>query len=73
MWPCNYGERQWGAMSDVSLKRTSISCGGPAGIGRARGVVDSDPEAISVYVRSKSSGAVRIRPRDRTDVHLTMN
>ena len=31
--------------------------GGPVGIGR---VVDSDPEAISVYVRSKAPGAVRI-------------
>jgi transposase len=34
--------------------------GGPVGNGRARGVVDSDPEAISVYVRSKAPDAVRI-------------
>ncbi len=33
---------------DVSLKQTSIC------------VVDSDPEAISVYVRSKAPDAVRI-------------
>ena len=34
--------------------------GGPVGIGRARGRRRSDPEAISVYVRSKAPGAVRI-------------
>jgi transposase len=39
--------------ADVNLR------GGPGRVGRA-GVVDSDPEAISVYVRSKAPGAVRI-------------
>src|ERR1700743_1774998 len=35
-------------------------CGGPDGVGRARGVVDSNPEAISVYLRSKAPDAVRV-------------
>jgi transposase len=40
--------------ADIDLR------GGPDGVGRARGRVDSDPEVISVYVRSKAPGAIRI-------------
>ena len=45
---------------DVSLKQTSICVVDQAGSVVREGVVDSDPEAISVYVRSKAPGAVRI-------------
>jgi hypothetical protein len=45
---------------DVSLKQTSICAGDQTGLVVREGVVDSDPEAISVYVRSKAPDAVRI-------------
>src|ERR1700680_2876315 len=45
---------------DVSLKQTSICVVDQAGAVVREGVVDSDPEAISVYVRSNAPGAVRI-------------
>ena len=45
---------------DVSLKQTSICVGDRTGSVVREGVVDSDPEAISVYVRSKAPDAVRI-------------
>ena len=45
---------------DVSLKHTSICVVDQTGSVVREGVVDSDPEAISVYVRSKAPGAVRI-------------
>ena len=45
---------------DVSLKQTSICMVDQTGSVVREGVVDSDPEAISVYVRSKAPGAVRI-------------
>ena len=45
---------------DVSLKQTSICVVDQSGSVVREGVVDSDPEAISVYVRSKAPGAVRI-------------
>src|ERR1700743_881444 len=45
---------------DVSLKQTSICVVDQAGIVVREGVVDSDPEAISVYVTSKAPNAVRI-------------
>src|SRR3954462_9349998 len=45
---------------DVSLKQTSICVVDQAGSVVREGVVDSDPEAISVYVRSKAPEAVRI-------------
>jgi transposase len=45
---------------DVSLKQTSICIVDQAGSVVREGVVDSDPEAISVYVRSKAPDAVRI-------------
>ena len=46
---------------DVSLKQTSICVVDQAGlVVRREGVVDSDPEVISVYVRSKAPEAVRI-------------
>src|SRR6202030_3815833 len=45
---------------DVSLKQTSICVVDQTGSVVREGVVNSDPEAISVYVRSKASDAVRI-------------
>ena len=45
---------------DVSLKQTSICVVDQSGSVVREGVVDSDPEAISVYVKSKAPGAVRI-------------
>ena len=45
---------------DASLKQTSICVVDQSGSVVREGVVDSDPEAISVYVRSKAPGAVRI-------------
>src|SRR5438034_5817118 len=45
---------------DVSLKQTSICVVDQTRSVVREGVVDSDPEAISVYVRSKAPGAVRI-------------
>ena len=45
---------------DVSLKQTSICVVDQTGSAVREGVVDLDPETISVYVRSKASDAVRI-------------
>jgi len=45
---------------DVSLKQTSICVVDRTGSVVREGVVDSDPEAISAYVRSKAPDAVRI-------------
>src|SRR3979490_471850 len=45
---------------DVSLKQTSTCVVAQTGSVVREGVVDSDPEAISVYVRSKAPDAVRI-------------
>ena len=45
---------------DVSLNQTSICVVDQTGLVVREGVVDSDPEAISVYVRSKAPDAVRI-------------
>ena len=45
---------------DVSLKQTSICVVDQTGLVVRQGVVDSDPEVISVYVRSKAPDAVRI-------------
>ena len=45
---------------DVSLKQTSICVVNQTGSVVREGVVDSDPEAISVYVRSKAPDAVRV-------------
>ena len=45
---------------DVSLKQTSICVVDRTGAVVREGVVDSDPEAISVYIRSKAPDAVRI-------------
>src|SRR5277367_6891154 len=45
---------------DVSLKQTSICVVDQTGSVVRESVVDSDPEAISVYVRSKAPGAIRI-------------
>ena len=67
MWPRN----DWRAAMeyyvglDVSLKQTSICVVDQTGAVVREGVVDSDPEAIAVYVRSKAPDAVRIGLRDR--------
>src|SRR5436189_366961 len=45
---------------DVSLKRTSICVVNEVGLVVREGVVDSEPEAIAAFVRSKAPGAVRI-------------
>src|ERR1700744_6122938 len=45
---------------DVSLKQTSICVVDQTGSVVREGVVDSDPEAISVYVKSKAPGAIRL-------------
>jgi transposase len=45
---------------DVSLKQTSICVVNQMGSTVREGVVDSDPEAIAAFVRSKAPGTVRI-------------
>src|SRR6478609_8564996 len=45
---------------DVSLKHTSICVVNPTGSIVLEGVVDSDPEAIALFVRSRAPGTVRI-------------
>jgi transposase len=45
---------------DVSLKQTSICVVSETGSVVREGAVDSDPEAIAAFVRSKAPGAVRI-------------
>jgi len=45
---------------DVSLKQTSICVVNQAGSVVREGVVDSEPEAIAAFVRSKAPGAVRV-------------
>ena len=45
---------------DVSLKQTSICVVNQAGSVVREGVVDSEPEAIAAFVRSKAPGVVRI-------------
>src|SRR2546428_10412851 len=45
---------------DVSLKQTSICVVNRGGSVGREGVVDSGPEAIAPFVRSKAPGAVRI-------------
>ena len=45
---------------DVSLKQTSICVVDRKGAVVREGVVDSDPEAISVYLRSKAPDVVRV-------------
>jgi transposase len=42
---------------DVSLKQTSICVVNETGLALREGVVASDPEAISVFVRSKAPDA----------------
>ena len=45
---------------DVSLKQTSICVVNQVGSVVREGVVDSEPEAIAAFVRSKTPGAVRV-------------
>ena len=45
---------------DVSLKQTSICVVGETGLIVREGVVDSEPEAIAAFVRSKAPDVVRI-------------
>jgi hypothetical protein len=78
IWPCNDGGRRWNMMEyyvelDLSLKQTSICVVNETGLVVREGVVASDPETISVFVRSKAPDAVRIGHRDRTDVHVVMD
>jgi hypothetical protein len=49
---------------DVSLKQTSICVVNQVGSVVREGVVDSEPEAIAAFVRSKAPGAVRVGPHD---------
>src|ERR1700745_1553637 len=50
---------------DVSLKQTSICVVNQAGSVVREGVVDSDPDLIAAFVRSKAPGALRLRLGDR--------
>ena len=45
---------------DVSLKQTSICVVDQSGVIVREGVVESDPEPIASFVRSKAPGTVRI-------------
>src|SRR6516225_11016762 len=45
---------------DVSLKQTSICVVSRTGSVVREGVVDSDPDAVAAFVRSKAPGAIRI-------------
>ena len=45
---------------DVSLKQTSICVVNQAGSVLREGTVDSEPDAIAAFVRSKAPGVVRI-------------
>src|SRR6476619_1812850 len=45
---------------DVSLKQTSICVVNHVGSGVREGVVDSNPDAIAAFVRSKAPGAIRV-------------
>ena len=58
---------------DVSLKQTSICVVDQAGLVVREGVVDSDPETISVYVTSKAPNAVRIGLETGPDIHVAMD
>ena len=57
---------------DVSLKQTSICVVNQTGSIVQEGVVDSDPEAIASFVRSRAPGTVRIGI-DRTDDDVAMD
>src|SRR6266481_6439841 len=66
MRPSDVASQRWRATMvyyiglDVSLKQTSICVVNQAGSVVREGVVDSDPEAIAAFVRSKAPGAVRV-------------
>ena len=62
MWPPNDGRAtmEYYVGLDVSLKQTSICVVNQTGSIVQEGVVNSDPEAIASFVRSKAPGAVRI-------------
>jgi len=62
MWPRNDGRATMDHYVglDVSLKQTSICVVSGTGSVVREGVVDSDPDAIAAFVRSKASGAIRI-------------
>src|ERR671930_913399 len=66
MRPSDVASQRWRATMvhyiglDVSLKKTSICVVNQAGSVVREGVVDSDPEAIAAFVRSKAPGAVRV-------------
>jgi transposase len=66
MRPSDVASQRWRATMvhyiglDVSLKKTSICVVNQAGSVVREGVVDSEPEAIAAFVRSKAPGAVRV-------------
>src|SRR5438067_12051485 len=66
MRPSDVASQRWRAAMehyvglDVSLKQTSICVVNQAGSVVREGVVDSEPEAIAAFVRSKAPGAVRV-------------
>src|SRR5437764_900351 len=66
MRPSDVASQRWRAAMehyvglDVSLKKTSICVVNQAGSVVREGVVDSDPEAIAAFVRSKAPGTVRV-------------
>jgi hypothetical protein len=58
---------------DVSLKQTSICVVNQTGSIMQEGVVDSIPEAIAAFVRSKAPGTVRIGIETGTDDYVVMD
>jgi len=70
MWPRNDGEQHGMLRRTGRVVEADIDlCGEPGGIRSSRGVVDSDPEAIAAFVRSKAPGAVRIGLRQDRRPH----
>jgi hypothetical protein len=55
---------------DVSLKHTSICVVNQTGSIVQEGVVESDPEAIALFVRSRAPGTVRMVPQPNVSLVL---
>ena len=64
MWP----RMEYYVGLDVSLKQTSICVVDQTGAVVREGVGDSDPEAISVYVKSKAPDAVRVSTKEKHSI-----
>jgi hypothetical protein len=61
IWPCNDGERRWNICRTGRIVEADSTCVvNETELAVREGVVASDPEAISVFVRSKAPDAVRI-------------